>query len=368
MSTSPEPNGGQGGGCVLIGSPRSLLGLPPPGHKYVVRNHHELKREATPKLCKRNPNAARWLVKESTPEYSWTSEVSWRIRTRFSAGDGDGDKERIEQEIQRLMPDEEPESQDTPKSLGQIRAIALPSILESLQGGTGLIGGIPKEDMADRHVLLAWQYRMHPDIASFSHKHVYGGKALSTPDSMAPSRSWRYGRYGHRAVWIDVRGREGKNNKSYSNDGEAAQVIREVKAFCDYAGTDPKPDGAPWTVAVLSFYTGQIAVLQEQMRRLTGQTSRNHFKIPVGKTAVHIDTHTVDRFQGHEADVVFLSTVRNRPTIFLNHINRINVAVTRARYQCVIIGNRKAMGKNGDTPLGYLVSEIPAHGGKESHG
>ena len=50
--------------------------------------------------------------------------------------------------------------------------------------------------------------------------------------------------------------------------------------------------------------------------------------------------------------------VRDRPTIFLNHLNRINVAITRARYQCVIIGDRKAMLKSGP-PLGDLAGETP---------
>ena len=48
----------------------------------------------------------------------------------------------------------------------------------------------------------------------------------------------------------------------------------------------------------------------------------------------------VDRFQGHEADIVFLSLVRNSGVGFLDTPNRLNVALTRARYQLLIVGNR----------------------------
>ena len=48
---------------------------------------------------------------------------------------------------------------------------------------------------------------------------------------------------------------------------------------------------------------------------------------------------TVDRFQGQEADIVFLSMVQTRRVGFMDSPNRLNVAVTRARYQNVIIGS-----------------------------
>jgi superfamily I DNA and/or RNA helicase len=60
---------------------------------------------------------------------------------------------------------------------------------------------------------------------------------------------------------------------------------------------------------------------------------------------VRISLCTVDRFQGHEADLLLLSFVRGgskkRGAVgFLNSPNRLNVALTRARYQIVIVGDR----------------------------
>ena len=54
-----------------------------------------------------------------------------------------------------------------------------------------------------------------------------------------------------------------------------------------------------------------------------------------------VEVCTVDRFQGHEADLVFLSLVNSRNKIgFLDNPNRLNVALTRAKYQLVIVGDR----------------------------
>lgn len=46
---------------------------------------------------------------------------------------------------------------------------------------------------------------MHPDIAEFSHAHVYDRDALHTPEYMETERVWSYSRYDRRAVWRDVR-------------------------------------------------------------------------------------------------------------------------------------------------------------------
>ncbi len=53
-----------------------------------------------------------------------------------------------------------------------------------------------------------------------------------------------------------------------------------------------------------------------------------------------VELCTVDRFQGHEADVVMLSFGRSRGIGFLDSLNRLNVAITRARYQRVVFGRR----------------------------
>jgi len=55
---------------------------------------------------------------------------------------------------------------------------------------------------------------------------------------------------------------------------------------------------------------------------------------------------------------VFLSVANGWATSFLESPNRINVAVTRARYQLVVVGNRHAMAKCRSPVLGGLARSL----------
>ena len=97
----------------------------------------------------------------------------------------------------------------------------------------------------------------------------------------------------------------------------------------------------PWEVALLTFYKGQEAELRRRLQRESGQRGNTrNFRLPRSSGKVHATLCTVDRFQGHEADIVFLSFVKSGAVGFLNSPNRLNVALTRARYQIVLIGHR----------------------------
>ena len=348
-----------GHGQIVIGSLASISRLPPPnGQGITIRNCdqllYELERQKNSRMLKQWARACKM---QSSENHTWGEQMGWRIRSRFPDAARHDGRRKIEEAINDLMPGEGTEEVES--RLNEVKAVALPSVLESLEEGTGIVDGIPGHSFGDRHVLLAWQYRMHPDIASFSHKHVYEERALHTPDTVESKRGWSYDEYRSRSVWIDVRGGAVRDNKSHSNEKEAMQIVKEIKKFYEYARGNSKPNGRPWTIAILSFYAGQVATLREHVRRLTGQSGSHYFKMPQNEPAIEIELHTVDRFQGHEADLVFLSLVRQRPTIFLNHLNRINVAITRARYQCVIVGNRESMGRS-EPPLRDLAGETPA--------
>lgn len=117
---------------------------------------------------------------------------------------------------------------------------------------------------------------------------------------------------------------------------------------------------------MLSFYRGQEKELRQQLRKLTKHFSAyRNFRVGNCK----IELCTVDRFQGHEADVVLLSFVKKHPTVFLGSPNRLNVAVTRARYQLVLAGNRQALNNDRYLELKQLIDSVPHHNTWEkSHG
>jgi superfamily I DNA and/or RNA helicase len=61
----------------------------------------------------------------------------------------------------------------------------------------------------------------------------------------------------------------------------------------------------------LSFYKGQETHIREKLQQITGnENGFSNFNITKGKNKINIKLHTVDKFQGHEADIVFLSMVQ----------------------------------------------------------
>jgi len=83
------------------------------------------------------------------------------------------------------------------------------------------------------------------------------------------------------------------------------------------------------------------------LKKLTGTKAYSRF--PLKDKNVLIKLATVDFFQGQEADLVFLSMVNTYRDGFLDSPNRLNVAVTRARYQLVIVGDHNYFSERTET-------------------
>ena len=60
----------------------------------------------------------------------------------------------------------------------------------------------------------------------------------------------------------------------------------------------------------------------------------------------HIEVNTVDGFQGREKDVILFSCVRTYRIGFLSDERRLNVAITRAKYACILIGSVSCLRRN----------------------
>ena len=109
---------------------------------------------------------------------------------------------------------------------------------------------------------------------------------------------------------------------------------------------------------MLSFYRGQERELRTRLRKWSKnpRAFRHFSKGDKGSPHLDVQVCTVDKFQGHEADLVLLSFMNSHPTSFLESPNRLNVAVTRARYAQVIFGNRNAM-KRASGVLAQLAED-----------
>lgn len=178
--------------------------------------------------------------------------------------------------------------------------------------------------------LLDTQYRMRPAIAGFSSAYFYES-LLKTSESIKNE--------GLHITFIDTAGTgfeetEGNGGGSLQNTGEARLVQFLLKnEITDAAKT-----------AVIAPYAGQVAALKEL---LTIQTKVN----------------TIDSFQGQEKDIIIISLVRsnNDGVIgFLKDYRRMNVALTRAKNQLIIIGDSATIG--ADQFYKSLISYIEKNG------
>ncbi|XP_010518678.1 PREDICTED: regulator of nonsense transcripts 1 homolog isoform X2 [Tarenaya hassleriana] len=119
---------------------------------------------------------------------------------------------------------------------------------------------------------------------------------------------------------------------SYLNRTEAANVEKIVTTFL-------KSGVVPGQIGVITPYEGQRAYIVNYMSR-NGALRQQLYK--------EIEVASVDSFQGREKDYIILSCVRSNEHQgigFLNDPRRLNVALTRARYGIVILGNPKVLSK-----------------------
>jgi superfamily I DNA and/or RNA helicase len=261
-----------------------------------------------------------------------------------------------------------------------VRRIAHPSVLELLQYGfegkvrrnsdyeialfSGLHYNGNNPDILDsRHVLLSYQHRMHPDISEFPRMEIYDGESLFDSSDMANKREWKYPHYQRRSIWKTVKPNKNEygRGRSHFNLAEVRKMIWDLKQFMHWskANYNEHDNEGFWHIAMLTFYKGQEKKISEALRNLDGFNLEGNHQDFVSKShKVKIEVCTVDRFQGHEADMVFLSFVRSGDGVgFLDNPNRLNVAITRARHQLVIFGDKRNIAKTD--LLRKLVDSTP---------
>ena len=176
---------------------------------------------------------------------------------------------------------------------------------------------------ADRGIFLPTSRRMHPEVCGFISEQVYEGRLTSHPDTahqrvtgtMLPEAG---------AFWVPV-----------AHEGNA-QIAQEEVAAIGKAVTELL--GGSWTekdgstrpmretdIIVVAPYNAQVNALRDAL--------------PLG-----VRVGTVDKFQGQEAPVCLVSMTASsaeetsRGMEFLFSLNRINVAVSRAKGLALVFG------------------------------
>lgn len=303
----------------------------------------------------------------------WSAEVAWRLSTRFQQRLllVSGDRDRFDEDLRYLIPDAVGSAGDITAMVDRLERVAMPSILESLQHGYGTTGprdartalteGLPERALDQRYEKLRYQYRMHPEISAFPRTEIYDNEALRDAAHLDEERSWTYNRYPKRVTWLDVRSTAQDDSKR--NDAEVGCILEELHAFAQWVctGAQHTEQQRRWSVAVICFYREQERALRRALRKTTGQhSSARYFDLGDRNHRIQLALCTVDGFQGQEADLVLLSIALPRTTAFTRSLNRVNVALTRARYQLVVVGNRAQIRRERASLLQSLAERAPA--------
>ncbi|EEQ28843.1 ATP-dependent helicase NAM7 [Microsporum canis CBS 113480] len=187
-------------------------------------------------------------------------------------------------------------------------------------------------------IRLNVQYRMHPCLSQFSSNMFYEGSlqnGVSSEDRLLKNVDFPWPVADKPMMFWSNLGNEeiSASGTSYLNRTEAANVEKIVTRFFK-AGV--KPSG----IGIITPYEGQRSYVVSSMQ-LTGTFKKESYK--------EIEVASVDAFQGREKDFIVLSCVRSNDHQgigFLSDPRRLNVALTRAKYGLVILGNPKVLSKH----------------------
>ncbi len=184
------------------------------------------------------------------------------------------------------------------------------------------------------HVMLDIQYRMRPDISCFPSKTFYGGRLENGSNVTCPSYVGKISILNSNPyTFIQINGEEKRSHSgSYYNMHEAQAVVQIVEQVRDAAGAATRRDDGDdndWSslehLRIITFYAGQVKAIKDLLRH---------------KGLGQVTVATVDSSQGSESDIVIVSFVRcEGRSGFLQDDRRINVALTRARYQLICVGD-----------------------------
>lgn len=286
---------------------------------------------------------ADWLRRKDLAQ-----EIAWRL-TRLHElrhSRNEHERKRLRDDLGRLQP----VAVSIEEPVAEIEDIGLPSILEVLQEGIGVdrakrrsaltagFNATRPADFAARFESLSYQHRMHAEIAAFSREVIYEGQALRDANTIQirdAKLGWDFGQFRARRVWAHVDGSEqgGVNGDEIK---AMAAVLRDFIAWARRKGPPARDLPRVWEVACLCFYVQQERAISNMLREVTQDDRKTRFM--VRDAPVEIVCGTVDRFQGREADLVMLSMRNTGRVGFLDSPNRLNVGVTRARQQLVVVG------------------------------
>ncbi|KAK8850599.1 hypothetical protein IAR55_004518 [Kwoniella newhampshirensis] len=192
--------------------------------------------------------------------------------------------------------------------------------------------------LGNRPIRLQVQYRMHPCLSEFPSNMFYEGtlqNGVTAPERLRKNVDFPWPVSDTPMFFHQNLGTEeiSSSGTSFLNRTEASNVEKMVTKFF-------KSGVLPSQIGVITPYEGQRSYVASYMQ-LHGSLKKELYK--------EVEVASVDAFQGREKDYIILTCVRSNEHQgigFLNDPRRLNVALTRAKYGVVILGNPKVLSKH----------------------
>ncbi|KRX60317.1 Regulator of nonsense transcripts 1, partial [Trichinella sp. T9] len=191
--------------------------------------------------------------------------------------------------------------------------------------------------LGNQPIRLQIQYRMHPLLSLLPNNLFYEGtlqNGVTEQERILEAGDFRW---PNPAVpmffWCTLSQEEKpRSGKSFLNRAEAAHIEKiATKLLRSGVRADQ--------IGIITPYEAQRAHIVQHML-LSGPLNNKLYQ--------EIEVASVDAFQGREKDIILMSCVRSNKDNrigFLNDSRRLNVALTRARYGLIIVGNPKVLSR-----------------------
>ncbi|MFS4432340.1 AAA domain-containing protein [Chryseobacterium sp. S90] len=166
--------------------------------------------------------------------------------------------------------------------------------------------------------LLKEHYRCHPKIIDFCNRKFYNDQLIILSEGQT-----------EREPLLVYKTTEGNHARQRENQRQIDVIIQEIIPQQKLEGVN---------LGIVTPYRNQTLALQRTFQ------------------GTDIKADTVDKFQGRENDVIILSTVDNEISEFTDNPNRLNVAISRAKDQLILLVNGNE--SDNETNISDLIRYI----------
>lgn len=179
----------------------------------------------------------------------------------------------------------------------------------------------------DKGIFLNTTYRLHPKIVRFTSEMYYDGRLRSAEGLNRQEIHGTSSNYVGSGLFYHAVNHEGNQNSACEEVEAISQILQEITAQ-DLIWTDRLGETKPLNIEdilIMAPYNAQVGMLKSALPQFR-----------VG---------TVDKFQGQEAPFVIYSMTSSTPQdaprgmSFLYNPNRLNVATSRAKCICILVGS-----------------------------